>query len=421
MALVAAGANTLARMKNDPVNELAARVEKLEQLEKQELSTKMAELSARFAPIREERRAQLQTQIDSIEARVFAELIEEDGFGYIPMRERRKLAKEGKALPDGSFPITNIDSLKDSISAYGRGKPSKRAAIRRHIMKRARQLRQPDLIPEKWKAMADEEFSTQITTMRERIASLAVTASAPVVEEMVDEAGVKECGMCMSYGCICPGCIGQPCQCIGACTCAKCHSKTGYSNEETDELGKAPAVEPQELPSGDAKYVSGKTQPRDAKGKFRQVLARLKQDLGESGLQSAMEKIEEAENLDSAGNYVEAARSATDLIGIIDRIDSGALNPRALENVRSSARELGETIANLPLPFGADAEKLRFSDLPPALKDLVKDMISRVEDKIGKEDADEATESLRSYMAGGDVYNQGEISSQLAKMLRLLT
>jgi hypothetical protein len=288
-------------------------------------------------------------------------------------------------------------------------------------MKRARQLRQPDLIPEKWKAMADEEFSTQITTMRERIASLAVTASAPVVEEMVDEAGVKECGMCMSYGCICPGCIGQPCQCIGACTCAKCHSKTGYSNEETDELGKAPAVEPQTTPGDDAKYISGKTQPRDAKGKFRQVLARLKQDLGESGLQSAMEKIEEAENLDSAGNYVEAARSATDLIGIIDRIDSGALNPRALENVRSSARELGETIANLPLPFGADAEKLRFSDLPPALKDLVKDMISRVEDKIGKEDADEATESLRSYMAGGDVYNQGEISSQLAKMLRLLT
>jgi hypothetical protein len=421
MALVAAGANTLARMKSDPVNELAARVEKLEQLEKQELSTKVAELSARFAPIREERRAQLQVQIDEIEARVFAEIIAEDGFGYIPMRTRKKLAKEGKALPDGSFPITSLDSLKDSISAYGRGKPSKRAAIRRHIMKRARQLKRPDLIPEKWKAMADEEFSTQITTMRERIASLAVTASAPVVEEVVDEAGMKECGMCMSYGCICPGCVGQPCKCIGSCTCAKCHTSTGYSNEETDELGKAPAVDSQELSVDDAKYISGKNQPRDAKGKFRQVLARLKQDLGESGLQSAMEKIEEAENLDSAGNYVQAARSATDLIGIIDRIDSGALNPGALENIRSGARELGKTIANLPLPFGADAEKVRFSDLPPALRELVKDMISRVEERIGQEDADEATESLRDFMAGADIYNQSEISSQLAKMLRLLT
>jgi hypothetical protein len=48
-------------------------------------------------------------------------------------------------------------------------------------------------------------------------------------------------------------------------------------------------------------------------------------------------------------------------------------------------------------------------------------MITRVEAKIGKEDADEATKSLRSYMSGGDVYSQGEISSELAKMLRLLT
>jgi len=421
MALVAAGASTLAKMKGDPVAELASRIEKLEQLEKQELSAKVAELSARFAPIREERRAQLQVQIDEIEARVFAEIIEEDGFGYIPMRTRKKLAKEGKALPDGSFPITNVDSLKDSISAYGRGKKSKRAAIRRHIMKRARQLRRADLIPEKWKAMADEEFSTQISSMRERIASVAVVASAPVVEELPDEAGMNECGMCMSYGCICPGCIGQPCKCIGSCTCAKCHRSMSYSNEETDELGKASAAESQEMPGEDAKYISGKTQPRDAEGKFRQVLARIKQDLGDSGLQSAMDKIEEAENLDSAGNYVEAARSATDLIGIIDRIDSKALNPGALENIRSGARELGETVANLPLPFGADAEKVRYSDLPPALKNLVEDMIVRVEDRIGKGDSDEATEKLRAFMGGGDYFNQSEISSELAKMLRLLT
>lgn len=421
MALVAAGASTLAKLKSDPVTELAARVEKLEQLEKQELSAKAAELSARFDEVRAARRAELSAQIDELEARVFADIVEEDGFGYIPMRERRKLAKEGKALPDGSYPITNLDSLKDSISAYGRGKPSKRAAIRRHIMKRARQLKRPDLIPDKWKEMENEEFSTQISSMRERIAELAVTASAPAVEETVDEAGMNECGMCMSYGCICPGCNGQQCQCMAGCTCARCHTNTGYSNEETDDLGKALAAEPEVMPGDDAKYISGKTQPRDAKGKFRQVLARIKQDAGDSGLQRVLEKIEETENLDSAGNYIEAARSATDLIGIIDRIDSGALNPRALENVRASARELGETVANLPLPFGADAEKVRFSDLPPALKDLVEDMITRVEAKIGKEDADVATKQLRSYMAGGDVYNQGEISSELAKMLRLLT
>jgi hypothetical protein len=89
--------------------------------------------------------------------------------------------------------------------------------------------------------------------------------------------------------------------------------------------------------------------------------------------------------------------------------------------VRDSARELGKTVANLPLPFGIDNEKVRYSDLPPALKDLVKDMMSRVEEKIGQEDAEEATTKLRSFMSGGDFLNQSEVSSELSKMLRLLT
>ena len=364
MALVAAGASTLAKLKSDPVAELAARVQKLEQLELTELSIKADDARLRFADIRAKRRSELQAQITELSSRVLPTEDYEDGFGYISREVRQKLAKEGKALPDGSYPITSIDSLKDSIQAYGRGKASKRAAIRRHIMKRARVLDRADLIPEKWKAMSSDEIAFAVEGLRSRIP--ATTASA----------------------------------------------------EETTDLGKALAVETAEP---EAKYVSGKTQPRDSKGKFRTVLARIKQDLGDSGLQDVVEKIAETEGLENAGNYVEAARSATDLIGIIDRIDSKALNPEALTNVRESARALGETIANLPLPFGAEATKVRFSDLPPALRDLVDDMISRVEDKIGKKDADVATEGLRSYMAGGDYLNQSQISSELSKMLRLLT
>jgi hypothetical protein len=48
-------------------------------------------------------------------------------------------------------------------------------------------------------------------------------------------------------------------------------------------------------------------------------------------------------------------------------------------------------------------------------------MVSRVEDKIGKKDADEATVDLKSFMSGGDYYSQAEISSQMSKLLRLLT
>lgn len=168
-------------------------------------------------------------------------------------------------------------------------------------------------------------------------------------------------------------------------------------------------------------YVSGVTQPRDNKGKFRQVLARIKEDAGASGLQNVLDKVEEAENLDNTGNYVAAVRAASELMGIIDRLDAGGLNPESLENVRSSARALGQVIANLPLPFGDANAKVRFSDLPPVLRDLIEDMMSKVEEKIGKEDADEATARLRSFKSGGDMFSQAEVSSEMSTMLRLLT
>lgn len=163
------------------------------------------------------------------------------------------------------------------------------------------------------------------------------------------------------------------------------------------------------------------TQPRDAQGKFRKVLGRLKIDLGTVGASRALEKIEEIENLDFAGDYGKATEAAGDLISIIDRLDTKALNPDAIQNVRESSRELGEVMANLPFAFGEQAEKVRYSDLPPALRNLIEDMITRVEAKIGKEDADEATKDLKSFMSGGDFYSQGDISSQMAKLLRLLT
>jgi translation initiation factor 2B subunit (eIF-2B alpha/beta/delta family) len=102
-------------------------------------------------------------------------------------------------------------------------------------------------------------------------------------------------------------------------------------------------------------------------------------------------------------------------------LDTGALNPEAIGNVRNSAGELGKVIANLPFAFGKDAQKIRFSDVPPALQDLMEKMITRVEDKIGKKDADIATQGMKDFMSGQEVYSQSEISSQMSKLLRLLT
>lgn len=63
--------------------------------------------------------------------------------------QREKLANEGKAMPDNSFPIENEQDLRNAIQAYGRAK--NRAAVKRHIMKRARALGAEDLIPESWR------------------------------------------------------------------------------------------------------------------------------------------------------------------------------------------------------------------------------------------------------------------------------
>ena len=47
--------------------------------------------------------------------------------------ERERLAKQGKAMPDGGYPIRNKADLKNAISAYGRG--VNKPAVKRWIKK----------------------------------------------------------------------------------------------------------------------------------------------------------------------------------------------------------------------------------------------------------------------------------------------
>ena len=67
------------------------------------------------------------------------------------LTERRKdYAAKGWAMPGGRFPIADLPDLRRAIQSYGRAKASDRAKVRRHIMKRARALKHPELIPESW-------------------------------------------------------------------------------------------------------------------------------------------------------------------------------------------------------------------------------------------------------------------------------
>ncbi len=68
-----------------------------------------------------------------------------------------------------------------------------------------------------------------------------------------------------------------------------------------------------------------------------------------------------------------------------------------------------------------ESEQLTFADVPPALQELIHDLIQRVENTIGLEEAEECSFDLRGFIEGRYKYTQPELSSQMAKHLRLLT
>jgi hypothetical protein len=393
MALVAAGANYMAVMRSEAVMSLATRAQLLGDLSASAPNLKKKARAAKKV-LKKKNLDALSSTVNSLKERaLIASAVTE--LAKFSDEERMKLADKGFALEDGSYPIRNEQDLRNAISAYGRSPREKRLTVRKHIMKRARALRKGYLIPDEWGTVASSEASTIVASMRSKIATFAEGDNKDISEADLEKLkDAKE----------------------------KADQQTEEEIKIAEDIaaGKTTAKEVYDE-EGRSKFISGVNQPRDDKGKYRKVLARLKQNLGVAGLQRALEKVEESENLEFAGNYTESAKASSELLDMIDRIDTKALNPRALENVRLTAAELGKTIANLPLPFGVDADKLKFSDLPSGLKDLIDQMITRVEAKIGKDDADIATADLKSYMSGADFYSQAEVQSQMAKLLRLLT
>lgn len=63
--------------------------------------------------------------------------------------DRKRMASNGQAMPDGSYPIGDEEDLGKAIHAVGRG-GSDHDAIRRHIIKRAAALGLSSRIPDDW-------------------------------------------------------------------------------------------------------------------------------------------------------------------------------------------------------------------------------------------------------------------------------
>lgn len=191
-ALVAAGAMQLAKMKSDPLAELNNRIAQLEiqtgaRPDPTVLAAQAAEAKAKINAVKAERQAALAAKAEALAAKV-REGEDYESLGYISMKNRKKLAEEGKALPDGSYPIRNETDLRNAIQAYGRSKPSKRAAVRRHIMKQARMLKKADIIPDEWKTAGLIEDSV-VDDIKARVASArAVVNEADTPKAQADKA-----------------------------------------------------------------------------------------------------------------------------------------------------------------------------------------------------------------------------------------
>jgi hypothetical protein len=73
-----------------------------------------------------------------------------DGFKQYDAEARRKMAEDGRAMADGSFPIADEEDLRNAIQSIGRAADPKSAKA--HIKRRASDLGHTELIPEDWAA-----------------------------------------------------------------------------------------------------------------------------------------------------------------------------------------------------------------------------------------------------------------------------
>lgn len=288
MALVAAGAAAVARLQSDPLQEMQARLEKLEQFSVTELSAKVDPIREKFAAVKAARQAELAVQADAVRAR-FA-----------------------------SFATKSEDRAKKE---------------------------------------AVEKIARQVA----------------------------------------PG------------TPADVDSKTSQGTETPnapEEGGSDPKFTPE-------------TQPRDDDGKFRLILARLRDNVGVEGNQEILQKIAALEGIHQ-GDYKAASVAYADLSSSLSKIDSGALPDGTRGTLRRVSVDLAKAVANLPLPFDDQAQKVRFSDLPPVLRTMTEQLVQKVKDKYGAE-APEKLEDITRFMSGGDFFAQKDVSSQLNHLVHLLT
>lgn len=114
----------------------------------------------------------------------------------VSTKERDKLAEEGKAMPDGSYPIASREDLKNAIQSVGRAK--NKSKVKAHIKARAKALGAEDELPESWSeskkadALADLAKGQEIRDVGIALSVLSALDYLLSCEEEEAEEGMDE-------------------------------------------------------------------------------------------------------------------------------------------------------------------------------------------------------------------------------------
>lgn len=164
--------------------------------------------------------------------------------------------------------------------------------------------------------------------------------------------------------------------------------------------------------------------PRADDGRFRTVLARLHDLLGsDHDAQPGIQRIEDAAGKEDAGDHqgaaVAAQEGATKLDEAAQRAtgDIKAKLVEAAHQVRSAADAATSPDANADVPAEGAAEVI-FDSLAEPLKDMVREAVTRAEQKLDPANPQEMLDKLKAFITGTNAMDPAAVANFVKNQLK---
>jgi 2'-5' RNA ligase len=321
-------------------------------------------------------------------------------FGITDFRDyssekRDEMAKAGEAMKGGRYPIANVADLKKAIKAYGRGDPKDKPAIRKHIMKRARSLGHPELIPDTWKNLSLDEFSadepsaalfrdysTEKRKELEKSGAAMKGGGYPIktVEDLKN--AIKAYGRAKeSERAAVRKHIMKRARALGKSDLIpeKWTKLSAWENEITETL--LASVRTLKRSEWDERKVS-----RDDVGRFRKIYYRLRNSPGSGApeIRAALKAVKEAARISAQEGLTDPESAAT----ARDALDEASVSSEIDERTQVEVIKAAEEMANIMRRFEVRGSEtmISFDQLPTEIQDAMKRYMkqSNLEERISK-------------------------------------